>query len=374
MKEREKGTTSVEEHADRRGRRQLPLLLLLFLLILVTSSLVGYILGKRTEPLPRGQLIDTILLTPEAEKKESTILHLTGRVLYTDGTPAAGRTLELHSEPLQTMTDSGGAFLFDHVTLGVHSLAVISSDGTKEAERKVVLDRKQMSEGISIDMNEEGSYVVELAMDVRMLEISIELGADNYFINQNNITYGTTNGMVVTPSGTASIHDGPVVTPSGNVCLPDGTIVLSGEKEGDPTVVILPDDTVVHPQEKLLAGDTEILPDGTVILPEGTVIEPGGRIGSPGKEAGNQAADSISKNSEAANETAGSRDLTPGNGTDHFAEESQPDTQEDETWGPGSTAGDNGQGSNSSGGVSRGSGGGGNSSGGKSSGGNRGGG
>ena len=281
MTEIEKRTPSTGEYDEQRGGKRLPLLLLLILLLLLTSSLVGYILGKKADSLPGGQLIDTILLTPETENEKSVVLHLTGRVLYTDGTPAAGRTLELHSEPMRTVTDSAGAFLFDHVPLGEHNLAVLDSSGRKEAERSVVLDRKQMSEGISIDMNDEGIYVVELAMDVRMLEIYIELDAENYSINQEYLTYETTDGTVVTPAGKASIQNGPVVTPAGNVCLPDGTIVLSGKMDDDPTAVILPDDTVIYPEEPLNAGAIEILPDGTVNLPNGTVIEPDGDIRTP---------------------------------------------------------------------------------------------
>lgn len=272
---------SLHGDKDQQGRKRPPFLLLIFILTLCTSSLAGYVLGKKSDIRYSGQLIDTILLTLEAEQEKSAILHLTGRVLYSDGTPAAGRTLELHSEPIRTVTDSAGAFLFDHVPLGEHSLAVMNDDGTMAARRNVVLDRTQAGKGISVDLNGEGVYVVELAMDVRMLEMYIELDADNYYINPENVTYATTDGMVVTPDGRASITDGAVVTPAGNVCLPDGTIVMSGKRKEDPTAVILPDDTVIFPQEKLVAGNAAILPDGTVNLPQGTVIGPDGEIHIP---------------------------------------------------------------------------------------------
>lgn len=266
---------------DRREHKTLPLFLLFLILALCTSCAVGYILGKKSDPVPGGQLIDTILLTPEAEKKEVASLHLTGRVVYSDGAPAAGRLMELRSEPVVTRTDSAGAFLFDNVPLGRHRLSVMNEDGTVAAQRNLALDRNPALKGLSIDVSETGQYLVKLSMDVRMLEFSLELDEETYYIQMERITYATADGRVVTPSGEASVSEGPVVTPAGNVCMPDGTIVLPGSRASDPAAVILPDDSVVFPSENLAAGDAMITPEGTVNLADGTVIRPGGQIQRP---------------------------------------------------------------------------------------------
>lgn len=271
------------EEDSRRYGRWLYLLFLLFIVALISSGIAGYLLGLKASPIAGGQLIDTILLEPEVDhrKEVSTILHLTGHVRYSDGTPAAYRTLELRSEPVRTVTDSSGNFLFDNVPMGEHSLSIINDDGSVAARREIVLDRNQAAAGISIDGREDGTYVVELAVNVRMLEIAIELDAENYTINPEHITYETVDGTVVTPTGTASVLDGPVVTPSGNVCLPDGTIVLPGKGAQTPVAVILPDDTVVYPEVPLNAGEITIAPDGSVKMPDGTVVMPGGEIRRP---------------------------------------------------------------------------------------------
>lgn len=286
MIEKEKKTPPyLREERDRRCGKWQHLLLLLFILLLLSSGIAGYILGKRTEVFRGGQLIDTILLSPEAGEKPGeeagTILHLTGHVMYTDGTPAANRTIELHSDPIRTVTDSAGNFLFYNVPLGEHSVSIINQDGSVAAKRDILLDRHDTAEGISIGMNDDGSYVVELAMDVRMLEISIELGNETYLINPDAVTYETTDGMVVTPAGRASVQTGPIVTPAGNICLPDGTIVLPGGSVENRPAVILPDDTLVYPDAQLPVGEILISPDGTVNMPDGTVVKPGGEIMTP---------------------------------------------------------------------------------------------
>ena len=54
--------TSFREEGQKDKKR--PLLVLLMLLVLITTSLVGFILGRSAGPAPLGQIIDTILLDP----------------------------------------------------------------------------------------------------------------------------------------------------------------------------------------------------------------------------------------------------------------------------------------------------------------------
>ena len=109
--------TSRKEKQEADRYSGLPLILLLMLLTLVTSGIAGFILGNRSGTPSLGQIIDTILLSPDLPPAEETI-HLTGRVFYTDGMPAASRSMELHSNPLSTVTNSDGGFLFSGVPEG----------------------------------------------------------------------------------------------------------------------------------------------------------------------------------------------------------------------------------------------------------------
>lgn len=275
--------TSLAESKERKNFPGLPLLLLLLLLALVTSGIVGFILGNNSEPPSLGQIIDTILLAPDLPSAGETI-HLTGRVFYTDGTPAASRSLELHSDPLRTVTNSDGGFLFSNVPEGQHTIYVLNSDGTSAAQKELEIVRDSSAEtAVSVDMKTGGGYIIELSVDVRILEIEIELDDDTLFINPDRICYEDRDGMVTTPAGTASIRDGVIVTPGGNVYLPDGNVVLPGGGVNDPTYIILTDDTVLT-NRQFSSGEINVSADGMVTLPDGTAIHPGGVILTPDGE------------------------------------------------------------------------------------------
>jgi hypothetical protein len=271
---------SSGEEREKKKKWLLPLFLLL-LLTLATSCIVGYLLGKNAGPQPLGQIIDTILLGPD-ETEARTRMHLTGRVLYSDGSPAAGRTLELHSDPIKTVTDRDGRFLFANVPFGEHRILVRGQDGSVAAERSIYLSQDSEEEGVSI-FQQDGSYEVTVALDVRVLELVVELDGDTLSLFAEEYSYANEDGWVTTPGGAVSIQRGVIVTPEGNVHLPDGTIVIPNREEG-AAAVILPDDTVIYPKTSVITGGYTIQPDGTVELADGTKIKPGGNITVPGGE------------------------------------------------------------------------------------------
>lgn len=277
-------SNSASLREDRQKERR-PLLALLLLLVLITTSVVGFILGRSAGPEPLGQIIDTILLSPEdpAGTRPKSSFHLTGRVFYSDGTPAAGRVLELHSDPMTTVSDSQGGFLFPNAPEGTHTILVRGNDGSVAAQREIEILRDSAAEAVQVDLREDGAYVIELAVDVRVLEIAIELEGETLHISPERVTYATRDGLVVTEAGSASIQDGAVVSPGGNVYLSDGTIVLPGAAAEDPTYIIRPDDSVVTDQAVSTEG-AEVAADGTVTLPDGTEIQPGGQIVTPDNE------------------------------------------------------------------------------------------
>ena len=274
--EQQKKTGSEVKRRDN-SRIWLVLILLLFFITLITSSLVGYILGSNAGPSSMGQLIDTILLTPESTDSR-TMIHLSGIVAYTDGTPAAGRRLELHSDPITTVSDSKGGFLFPNVPQGEHIISILTDEGEVQVQRKINIQYDSRKEkDVSIQLTENGAYAIELSIDVRVLEVVIELDQESMRIDSESFTFSTRDGDVVTPTGSANVRDGVIVTPGGNVHLPDGNVVFPGGKTDDTAYIILSDDTVIEKQP-IESGDIKVDADGAVSLPDGTVIEPGGKI------------------------------------------------------------------------------------------------
>ena len=253
-------------------------LLPLFLLAVLTSSIAGYILGRNVAPQPTGQILDTILLDP-GQSSARTQMHLTGRVVYSDGAPAANCTLELHSDPATAITDANGRFLFPNVPFGEHTLLVRRQDGSVAAQRAVKLNQEQAQQGVVIAQQDTGDYAITLSVDIRVLEIQVELNEDQLYLLSDHCTYANETGWITTPEGIASTQEGVVVTPSGSIHLPDGAIVIPGVD--GIAAVILPDDTVLYPEHPIVSGDSTILPDGTVNLPDGVQIGPDGSVKTP---------------------------------------------------------------------------------------------
>lgn len=270
---------SLREEEQQKKRRWILLILLIFL-ALITSCVAGFILGRNAGTTPFGQVIDTIMVGDNDTSVRKAV-HLTGKVFYSDGEPASGRVMELHSDPITTTTVSNGAFLFANVPEGRHTIYVLNTDGSIAARRNLQVVRDENVDGVFVDLRSSGEYVIQVAVDVRMLEIMIELDGENIYIDPDHVTYVKRDGIVTTPTGTASIKDGVIVTPAGNVILPDGTIVLPGGSETDPTYLIRKDDVVVVNQPYSNNG-IRVTGSGVVFLPNGTVIEPGGVITMPG--------------------------------------------------------------------------------------------
>ena len=183
-------------------------LLLLFLLMLLSSCAAGYILGRSAFPESSGRRIDTILLTPDgdaAEQQMQQIFHLAGKINYTNGRPYAQGRVQLHSEPRETVTDTNGSFTFFHVEGGEHQIRILDRTGNVLGERKVNLFSAQAESGVNVSLQQNGQYTIEVAVDVRLMEVAIELDEKNnsLYINPEKLTYLTSDGRLVTPTGEA---------------------------------------------------------------------------------------------------------------------------------------------------------------------------
>lgn len=167
------GNTDSSFNKSRETRkRRIGWLLLLFFCVSLTSCLIGFVIGRIvTTDNYSGYLVDTITLSSgEADIKNR--FDLTGRVLYTDGTPYANGTVELRSEPRYTETDSSGYFMFKDVPAGKHVINVIQG-GVVQATCIVFVDANESNTESLIVKLDDGSFQMRISLNVVMLEITL---------------------------------------------------------------------------------------------------------------------------------------------------------------------------------------------------------
>ncbi len=231
-------------------RSRVLLLLLLLVFVSITSSIVGYILGRHTGPQPGGT-IDTIPIPPA--QVVDTQLSISGVVLYSDGRPVADHTVQLHSEPMTTVTDEKGYFFFHQAISGTHMLSVLDSDGKTIATCPVELIASKNSSTVVISGSAADGYSIELPADALVVEIEVRLDGG---LQLDKLTVIRNNALVQTPETvTLPTHGKPVTTVTGSTVLPDSTVIAPNKQ------VLLPDGSLVKP-------------DGTVISPEGKEEKP----------------------------------------------------------------------------------------------------
>lgn len=241
------------------------ILILLFLLMIITTGFVGYILGKgsRFGDDMTGKAIDTVhVAQPEAK------IHLGGKILYNDGTPYANGTVRLHSEIRETASDETGAFVFDNAEVGSHTISIVDSGGNELAKREITISRKDIEEGAKVKLINNKSYLMEVSVDIKYLEVQVVIDKEDgsLYIDPDKITYLTNGGLVESPTGKADIRNGIVVTPVGNIITTDGTIIC-GSGENENKKIIIPSGRLT----KKADGTIETM-DGTQVRPDGTVV------------------------------------------------------------------------------------------------------
>lgn len=254
--------------------------LLLLILALFSSVMAGFLIGRNTGSY-RGQILDTIIIGSD----ESRELHIAGQVLYSDGTAYANGRVELRSSPRITTTDGRGCFFYESARPGVHTLSVLDEEGNALAKCEFTISRDAEAQPVSILRETDGKYVVDLAVEVRYIELAVELDTeagtlklipektavleDDGTLIVGDTELKVTDGVVVLPSGTVFLTDKTVVT-GGNLILPDNTVMLvpeegyfclNGEEVGGDGRINLQDGTVI------MAGEVK-KPDGTVMSPE----------------------------------------------------------------------------------------------------------
>ena len=247
--------------------------LALLLLFFLSSYLVFFLTGKNGDR-PVKLASDTIVLTPEGGET-STAFHMGGRILYEDGTPFAGGTVELHSKARTTVTDEYGRFLFDQVESGEHELKAVDPQGRALAECRFLLSKNEMEEPLFFIEKGSGEYELQTNINLRLLEITAQIREDQVLVLQPDMSTLNHAGILMTPGGLHDIRDSlATVTPVGFVILPDGYIILPKEGYIQPNEIMIP----LTGGGSVLPDGTEVDPDGNTRLPNGAVIEPDGTI------------------------------------------------------------------------------------------------
>ena len=118
------------------------------------------------------------------------LVTIKGWVRYTNGTPFAHGLVELRSEPRTTDTDADGFFTFENVEDGEHVINVLGKGGKILASAQVSISRNmEIEEAIMVQL-EDGTFVLEVAVDVKVLEIFLEIEQDEWGEPTGNLILG----------------------------------------------------------------------------------------------------------------------------------------------------------------------------------------
>ncbi len=234
------------EEEEKKRRNLLPLFLLLFFLLLATSCIVGFLLGRTTEPGRFGALIDTIVLEPNDPDPVQTggeglgaDVRILGLVRYGDGEAFTEGKVELRSEPQYAELDGAGNFSFDQVPMGRHELSVLDWEGDVLARRIIQLQRDAAEEPY---ISYEGEVCV---VHIQTLTVELKLvlvlereagGLLTVALPEGNPEPGGDDGPVA--SGVPAVGDGPGIgeTPGpGASETPEPTPAPSAEPTPEPT-------------------------------------------------------------------------------------------------------------------------------------------
>jgi hypothetical protein len=127
------------------------------------------------------------------------LVTIKGWVRYTNGTPFAHGLVELRSEPRVTYTDSEGYFTFENVEEGEHVINVLGSQGQVLASAQVRITRNMDIEKSILMRLEDGTYVLEVAVDVKVLEIFLEIEQDGSGEPTGNLIIDSNYEVLVYP-------------------------------------------------------------------------------------------------------------------------------------------------------------------------------
>jgi hypothetical protein len=127
------------------------------------------------------------------------LVTIKGWVRYTNGTPFAHGLVELRSEPRTTYTDADGFFTFENVEDGEHVINVLGKGEKILASAQVRITRNMDIEKSILMRLEDGTYVLEVAVDVKVLEIFLEIEQDGSGEPTGNLIIDSNYEVLVYP-------------------------------------------------------------------------------------------------------------------------------------------------------------------------------
>lgn len=111
-----------------------------------------------------------------------------GRVVYEDGTPYAYGLVELRSAPRTTYSDRYGYFIFENVEDGDHTVSVLNQSGQVLASCQVAINRNiEIANALLVQLSVD-TFVLEVAVDVKILEIVLKIEQDGSGLPNGNLT------------------------------------------------------------------------------------------------------------------------------------------------------------------------------------------
>jgi hypothetical protein len=167
--------------------------------VFVISS--GFHVSEDYHPAPTflDRLKGLFFEPDEVQVPVQRLVIINGWVKYTDGTPFAHGLVELRSEPRVTYTDSEGYFTFENVEEGEHVINVLGSQGQVLASAQVRITRNMDIEKSILMRLEDGTYVLEVAVDVKVLEIFLEIEQDGSGEPTGNLIIDSNYEVLVYP-------------------------------------------------------------------------------------------------------------------------------------------------------------------------------
>lgn len=300
----------ASEQTHRKIDKKWTLVLLLLLLFMLSDLFLLWRLGQLAEN-NMGQIIDTIVLSPE--QAEELPLQLCGKVQHSDGTPVVGHPVELHSTVRCDITDENGDFAFDNVAYGAHKLILLQQDGSEKVLASLEIERNgALTDGKQIfTRKDDGAWHFQVPTETLLLEFDMEvdengdtltvlaetvsvLMTDSRVMTQYGVAQASQEGPILTPHGSVMLTDGTIHLPVGEVILPngmridtEGNVYKNGEQVSksdlpdqyilntDNGIVRTPDGTELKlkEMETHFADGTAVDNQGTITKPDGTVLD-----------------------------------------------------------------------------------------------------
>ena len=160
------------------------------------ESAEGEFTLKTTDKDPRSF---TITLKKKAEEpkppEKEQLLSVAVIAKFTDGSPAAGYGIELHSKVQKAVLDGNGYNMFNNVELGNHSIYLFDMKGKEAASTDFVLAK---SDAVKLD----GKDMVSVGLDTQMLTIDLEIDPET---GEVNLTRAREGLYFPTPADTKTV-------------------------------------------------------------------------------------------------------------------------------------------------------------------------